>query len=66
MGRGGNANQKFNVCVKNEEIDSVSKLLVKFSFICRSYSQVITGCHTIFKLIYIAMQDIQNLDNLDG
>lgn len=42
----------------DEDIDSVYKHLVKFSFMCGSYSQVIAGFHRIFELTYIVMQDV--------
>lgn len=54
------------ICGKNEEMDSVDKLSVKFLFTCGSYSQVTTGSHSIFKLIYIVVQNVQHFDNLDG
>lgn len=54
------------MCGKNEEMDSLYKLSVKFLFIFGSYSQVITDSHSIFKLIYIVIQGVQYFDNLDG
>lgn len=53
------------MCGKNEEMDSLYKLSVKFLFIFGSYSQVITDSHSIFKLIYIVIQGVDNLDGLE-
>lgn len=58
-GSGGDANKNsMHGGRGDEDIDSVYKHLVKFSFMCGSYSQVIAGFHRIFELTYIVMQDV--------